>query len=277
VYDGPIRVAGILGVMRAGALRGQEHTGIGRLACLSEGAAALALSRGGAPKRYAYADPNEDATGFALGPGGALLALADGHSGHQASEQAVGELLARAAGWLAEAPSEEPWEHAAARTVAEVHDAIRARGARGGNPASRTTLCFALIRPAEDVWAWASVGDSHVFRLSADPAVECGPHSGKNAFLGSPSRESDELGLRSGHEPLVAVQGVALASDGLSERGIGVADPPAAVAEAAAAGTAHAPHLRPLETARALAEIAMASHRRQDAGDNIACAVWIRP
>ena len=262
--------------MRLGVLRGRDHTGVGRIACLAEGAVALAISRGGAAKRYSYVDPNEDAVGFATGPGGVLLAVADGHGGHEASEQVVGELLTHAAGWIGERPWSEPWEHAAGDAICRLHDGVRYRAAGGVNPESRTTLSFALVRPAEDLWAWASVGDSHIFRVSDEPTLECGPHSGKLLFLGAPTREGDDLGLRCGQEALARVRGLALVSDGISERGIGVADPPAAVTRAIEAGMRHPTELRPLETARTLAEIAVASHRDQEAGDNVACAFWLR-
>ncbi len=257
-------------------LCGREHTDLGRVACLAEGDVALAISRGGAAKRYAYSDPNEDGVAFAHGPGGLLLAVADGHGGHEASEQVVKDLLGWAADWTLESLPPEPWEQAAAGFIERSHDSIRARGASGGNPDARTTLSFALVRPGEDWWAWASVGDSHVFGMSAEEAVECGPSEGKLLFLGAPMRESNELGLRLGREPLAGVRGLVLSSDGLSERGIGVADPARAVCEALATAGGHAPPLVPLETARALVEIALAAHRRHDAGDNIACAVWLR-
>lgn len=276
MYADPAGRAGILAAMRVGVLRGRDHTGIGRVACLAEGALGLAISRGGATKRYAHRDPNEDAVGFAHGPGGVVLAIADGHGGHQASEQAVEELIALAADWTGPTQPPEPWEHAAARFVTRIHDAIRAAGASGGNPGARTTLSFASIRPLEDRWAWAAVGDSHVFRLAGDDAVECGAGDGAPRFLGSPAREGDELDLRLGHEPLPGMRGLVLVSDGLSERGIGVADPPGAVAEAVALGARHPLHLRPLESARTLVEIALDSHRRHDAGDNVACAIWLR-
>ena len=263
--------------MRVGVLLGREHTDIGRVACVAEGSLALAISRGGAAKRYAYRDPNEDAVGFAHGPGGVMLAVADGHGGHEAAEQAVNAVLGLAADWTGVSLPQEPWEHAAARFVARTHDAIRERGVRGGRPEARTTLGFALARPAEDWWAWASAGDSHIFRMAAEDAIECGPNTGKLLFLGTPMHEADELGLRVGREPLNGVRGLALSSDGLSERGIGVADPPGAVREAMATGAGYAPGLRPLETARALVETALAAHRSQDAGDNIACAIWLRP
>jgi serine/threonine protein phosphatase PrpC len=244
---------------------------------LAEGSLALAISRGGAVKRYRYSEPNEDAVGFAHGPGGVMLAVADGHGGYEAAEQAVDEVLALAAEWIDAALPGEPWEDAAARFVAHTHDAIRARGVRGGRPEARTTLGFALARPAEDWWAWASAADSHVVGIAREAVSEVGPNPGKLLFLGSPMREADELGLRVGREPLTGVRGLALASDGLSERGIGVDDPPRAVGDALATGARHPPGVRPLETARALVEIALASHRDHDAGDNIACAIWLRP
>jgi serine/threonine protein phosphatase PrpC len=263
--------------MRKGVLRGREHTGIGQIACVAEGDLAAAISRGGAPKRYAYSDPNEDAVGFGQGPGGRVLVVAAGHGGHQASEQAVNEVLALAADWTRERLPAEPWEHAASRIVAHIHDAIRTSGVSDGYLDSRTTLAFAVVRPAEGLWCWASVGDSHIFRSLSGETSEFGPNQGKLLFLGAPMRESDELGLRFGHEPLAGVRSLTLASDGISERGIGVDDPAGAVADALASRCENAAHLRPLETARALTEIALASHRSHDAGDNIACAVWLRP
>jgi len=263
--------------MRKGVLRGREHTGIGQIACVAEGDLAVAISRGGAAKRYAYSDPNEDAVGFDQGPGGRVLVLADGHGGHQASELAVNEVLALAAEWTRERLPDEPWEHAAPRFIEHIHDEIRAGGVSGDSLGSRTTLAFAVVRPAEDLWCWASVGDSHIFRSLSDETREFGQNPGKLLFLGIPMRESDELGLRFGHEPLAGVRCLTLASDGISERGIGVEDPAGAVADALTRGCGHAAHLRPLETARALTEIALASHRSHDAGDNIACAVWLRP
>ena len=47
-------------------LRGRDHTRIGVTSAVAEGCAAIALSRGGAPKSYRYRDPNEDAALFAF-------------------------------------------------------------------------------------------------------------------------------------------------------------------------------------------------------------------
>ena len=47
--------------MRSALLRGREHGLLGAVDAIAEGNAAIALSRGGAAKRYAYREPNEDA------------------------------------------------------------------------------------------------------------------------------------------------------------------------------------------------------------------------
>ena len=107
------------------------------------------------------------------------------------------------------------------------------------------------------------------------------PIEGKLLFLGAPMRESDELGLRIGHEPLTGVRGLALSrATGLSERGIGVADPAASRPGRALqpAADTHPAELRPArDRPGAGGNHALASHRSHDAGDNIACAVWLRP
>ena len=67
-----------------------------------------------------------------------------------------------------------------------------------------------------------------------------------------------------------------LATDGLSEKGIGVADPGAAVAEALREAGSAEPDLQALHAARGVARRAMEAHRKQRAGDNIAVAVlWL--
>lgn len=260
--------------MRSGVLCGREHRVIGRIACIAEGPLALAISRGGARKTYSHRDPNEDCAGFAHGPGGALLVVADGHGGYEASEQAVGELIELGREWIAGPEPSGEWDRRAAEATAQIHTGVVVRGTQGGSPDTRTTLCFALVRPAEGWVAWASVGDSHVFRVDEGGVEELDP-SQEMIFLGSPTRTADELGLRCGHAPLAGLRGLVLATDGISERGIGVTQPARAVADALARGAEHEPGLRPLETARDLTETALAAHRRNEAGDNFATAVWL--
>jgi hypothetical protein len=92
---------------------------------------------------------------------------------------------------------------------------------------------------------------------------------------GDPEGFPDDF-MHVGSCSLAGVEAIVLATDGLSETGIGVADPAAAVAEAVAAARAAEASARPLETARGVAERALAAHGRQAAGDNIATAVlWL--
>ena len=67
-----------------------------------------------------------------------------------------------------------------------------------------------------------------------------------------------------------------LATDGISEPGIGLADPAAVIAACAADCERRQPDLRPLGIARGLVEQALEAQRDQRAGDNIATAVaWL--
>jgi hypothetical protein len=81
--------------MSTARLHGADHRVLGEIASIAEGGAAIALSRGGAPKRYAHADPNEDAAGFAVSGWGALAVIADAHAGHQAARAAVDRVCRR--------------------------------------------------------------------------------------------------------------------------------------------------------------------------------------
>lgn len=261
--------------MRTGVLRGRDHFEVGRITCIAEGPAALALSRGGAPKTYAHRDPNEDAAGFRHGPGGCLLVVADGHAGHEAAEDAVDAVLERAAGWTDATAPDGDWEPLARATVGAVHDSVVAALARS-NPEARTTLSFALLRPREGWLGWASVGDSHVFRVEADAARERGASGGGPlVFLGTPTRRGDALEARCGAERLGRARAVLLATDGLSEPGIGVEAPARAVFESIAAVAEDPAELRPLRAVRGLAECALAAHRAHASGDNFAAAVWL--
>lgn len=261
--------------MRSGVLCGREHVGVGRIACIAEGTTAIALSQGGAGKTYAYKSPNEDAAAFALGEGGCLLAVADGHSGHEASEIAVAELLAAyGEDWTGSSPASQPWPARAAQAVEHAHRAMLARAPQVGGLEARTTLAFTLARPHEDWLGWASVGDSHVFVVEEAAASERGGTADGPSFLGSPSASAEALAVRSGSEALAGSRAIVLATDGLSERGIGVASPASAVLAAAARGASLQPALRALETARALVETALEAHRHHRSGDNIATAVY---
>jgi serine/threonine protein phosphatase PrpC len=269
--------------LNSAILRGREHVTLGGIAAVGEGPLAIALSRGGAPKRYAHVDPNEDVTAFAGGPGGLLLVVADGHSGHQAAEIAVERLMTgHAPAWTAAAAPDlrERWPELAAAALFDACAAIREAAARGGSEASRTTLAAALARPAERWLAWVSIGDSHVFAVDAGDAVELAP--ARDAFcLGHPAetRESLPGRLRCGTRELADLWALALVSDGLSERGIGVAAPSRAVFEAVRGAPVRAGGVAerlPLETAREIVAAALRAHASQRSGDNVASAVaWL--
>ncbi len=266
--------------MRTGALHGREHTRIGAVAALAEGRCAIALSRGGWAKSYAHRDPNEDAAGFAFTADGLLLAVADGHGGYQAAELAITAVLERfARAWTGVAPIGPAWHEQARAALAQLHTGIVEQGTTGGNPDARTTLALAVTRPGEDRIFFASVGDSHVFAAGSDDALDLARPSGRPAYLGSPALDLAELAERAviGSTPLSGTHALALATDGLSEEGIGVVAPPLAVLEVVARAARSDVDVRPLETARGIVDCALDSHRRQRAGDNVAAAVLVLP
>jgi hypothetical protein len=92
--------------------------------------------------------------------------------------------------------------------------------------------------------------------------------------------EETETSLRDkcviGVEPLAGCHAVLLATDGLSERHVGVADAAGTVAACVASAARADPALRALEAARGLVEAALAAHVRRGSGDNVASAVaWL--
>jgi len=268
--------------MHSAVLRGRDHTRLGDIAAVAEGACALSLSRGGARKRYRYVDPNEDAVGFAVGDTGWLLAAADAHDGGRSSEAVVQHLIDRfARDWVDAAadPTESDWQATAlAVFVALNEDAVR-EATREGTPESRTTLSFALIRPREGRFGFGAIGDSHVFRVGDARADDVARDAGATtAFLGSPSESLATLRARcfAGCESIEAIRALVLVTDGISERGIGLEAPSHGVLEATRAAVAAAPSTRPLVAARGVAEIALAAHREHRSGDNVGAAVaWL--
>ncbi len=264
-------------------LRGSEAASVGGVSVISEGCAAIALSRGGYKKRYSHTDPNEDGAAFAIGETGVLLAVADGHNGCDAADATLDELMLRAGTLLARGRNtiDESWTRTALETIGAIQTALVSRVAQGVRGHSRTTLALALVLPDEDLLAFASVGDSHIFRLCPKEVVDLGSHSeGRRCFLGNPADDLTALARNSviGIEPISDTQAVILATDGISEPGIGVDVPEFTVAECAAGVNHFALELRPLELARNVSEAALAAHRRHRAGDNIASAVtWLPP
>ena len=263
--------------MKVVLLRGRDQREIGAAICRGDARVAVALSIGGAAKRYAHTDPNEDAALLAEGAGGILVAVADGHGGAEASESALECLRdGPAARWTGAEALDVDWPRTAREALVAANEAVLAR--QSGRRRARTTLALALVRPAQDLLAFASVGDSQVFAAErrrvleltlapSEPALSC--------VLGRERWSAAHLADRSlaGSRSLAATRAVVLATDGLSERGVGVEDPRAAVAEAVEAAVREARGAAACEAARRLLETALAAHRRNPSGDNVAVAV----
>jgi hypothetical protein len=97
-------------------------------------------------------------------------------------------------------------------------------------------------------------------------------------FLGQDEADAAKLAAEGAiaAAPLAGTRALVLATDGLSERGIGVEEPTEAVRQAILAAESAPPARRPLEAARGLLERACAAHRAGRSGDNAACAVlWL--
>ena len=264
--------------MRAVLLRGREHTAMEAIAEASEGPVAVALSRGGAPKPYPHTDPNEDAALCASGASGLLVAVADGHWGHRASELALEHLLGAVAQDWTEGKSRgaAAWRLEALGALVGTNRAVHA--ARSAEQRSRTTVALALARLPENLLVAASMGDSHVFRVSDEGPFELvAMRKARAFFLGERlSPAALERVARVEVQSLDPCVALVAATDGLSEEQIGVADPLTAVRDAVAAGRARAADARAAGAARALVEAALAAHRKRQAGDNVAVATaWV--
>lgn len=265
--------------MRSALLAGRDHTEIGAVELIAEGPCAISISRGGAAKTYSHTEPNEDACLFALGPGGALIAVADGHHGAAGAEIAMRQLLEQfAPSWTGEGPaSRDTLVGEAAEALVEVNRAIVAEGERCKLPPSPTTLCFALVRPQEDLLLHVSVGDSHIFWTREAAPLDLGwaAQSGERAaFMGHFSAAEHAARHTIACESLAGTRSLVLVTDGFSEDGIGH-DSPASELHTLQTRTLLAKdELRPVETCRAVAESALQIQRKNQAGDNLACATW---
>lgn len=257
-------------------LRGREAVTLGAIFEADDEAVAAAITRGGAPKPYEHVDPNEDAALAIGGRRGVLVAVADGHWGHRGAECALEALQPIAEDWI-EGPrrTAEAWRQQAIETLIAANRAVVA--GQLGPERARTTLSFALARPEDDLLVHAALGDSHLFVVDAIVASEI-PRPRKALFLGTPGlREADaEAAARIGVQALDRPLAIVAVTDGLSERAIGVADPAAAVYAAVATARLEPPAQRAPAAARAIVETALAAHRANEAGDNVAAAVaWL--
>ena len=272
--------------MRTAFLRGREHPLVGGLELTGIDRVAIALSRGGARKTYAHTDPNEDCVAFALGEGGRLVMAADGHHGELGSEAAVQTILDEyASDWTAATPTAvtpEAWREQAFEALLRANRAILEVAGRNQLPPAPTTFVLALLRPEDDLLLHLSVGDSHLFAVDHGRALELGgrdPEWKFTPFLGyeEARRELIETYSIVGVRSLAGIRAVVLATDGLSEPGIGVADPPETVFRTVSQVAAEVPvERRAVEACRGIVESALRAHRRQKAGDNMGCSVvWV--
>ena len=260
--------------MRSALLRGRDHVTLGAVDAVAEGAAAVALCRGGAEKTYPHTDPNEDAGLFVLGEAGVLLAVADGHRGSEAAEVALEHLAAHPGPqWTAPGGvTPETWRRQALAVLWDAQQQILLERGEGG---ARTTLALALLLPATDRVLYAAVGDSHVFRVRGDQVVDLARSGGQGLFLGDARLDEAALADRAtiGVEPLGGARAIVVATDGVSEADVGLAHPAAAVLAAIEEAASLDADLRALHVARTLVERANEAHRRNPSGDNVAVAV----
>lgn len=266
--------------MKVALLRGRDHAAIGAVGEAGEGPVALALSRGGAAKPYPHVDPNEDAAACVHGTHGLLVAVADGHWGVRGAELAIESLLAAAAEAWTEGRERSPdeWYQEALGALAAANEAVL--GAQGPEQRSRTTLSVGLARPARNLLVAASLGDSHLFRVGARAAVDCAgaPRGRRLLFVGQQRLTTSALEREARIEiaTLDDCEALVAATDGLSEEGIGVADPARTVHEALSAARTRPADERAAAAARGVVEAALAAHRTHAAGDNVAAAVaWL--
>jgi serine/threonine protein phosphatase PrpC len=266
--------------MRTGVLRGRDHLLLGSVSTLAERRVAIAISRGGAEKTYGHRDPNEDACGFAWTDHAQLVAVADGHWGSRGAELVLDRLLERhAPRWLSPGAIAlaDRWFLEAPDVVHDVHRTLLASG-NAEQIAGRTTLAVALVRPRDRFWAALLVGDSHLFTSEGAGVREWLPSTPDEVvFVGDArlDRAALERGTRCALES-GAPRALMLATDGLSEAGIGVAEPARAVEESVADARTLSADLRPLAAARGVVERALAAQHRNAAGDNVATAcVWL--
>jgi serine/threonine protein phosphatase PrpC len=272
--------------VRQAVLRGRDHLEVGEIGAVSEGAVAIAISKGGAPKTYQHTDPNEDAAAFAIGAGGVFAAVADGHNGAEGAETALQCLLSDyAPAWTAAESAlrdEAAWQESVWEALLVLNTAILKGAAERSVQPPGTTLSIAIARPGEDRFVHAAIGDSPLFELARGGRLfDLGFEALRNArssYLGHQAEtpESIRANCAVGCRPLGETRAITLATDGLSEPGIGVVDPASAVVEVAEQAADKPLDLRPLETARGVVQAALQAHRENRAGDNAAAAViWL--
>jgi serine/threonine protein phosphatase PrpC len=182
-----------------------------------------------------------------------------------------------APGWTGgDAPAATTWKATTLAVLSDLNAAICDEAAGPDPDDSRTTLAFALVLPDDDRLAFAAIGDSHVFRVGDNSADDIARDAGAyTAFLGVRDEPLDALRNKffCGTQPLDRIRAVMLATDGISERGIGMEAPSFGVLEATRSADAAAASARSLVSARRLVELALEAQRQNRSGDNVATAV----
>ena len=231
------------------SLRGRDYPALGPLALarLPDGGA-LAISRGALPKAYRHVDPNEDTALLVRTRTGTLIAVADGFNGTRAAEMTLD-----AVGEVAPDLIMESGDRFAERIESLIAEISHRLGRAG-----RSRTCLALAVAYRGQCAWASFGDSMLFRSSR---VE--PISTENDLvLGPRMRPLGRASARwTGSFKLAENERIAAMSDGVSNF---IHDPTTIhriLAEAP--DDVHA--------ARTLCQVAM----RGGAGDNLAVATVV--
>ncbi len=261
-------------------LRGRDHKLVGPVDVISEGPSAIAITRGGATKRYQHLDENEDAAGFWRGPSGTVLAVADGHNGFEAAEVAVESVLRDPAPQWAEpgGVDADQWPRQAIAALCDANRTILAE--RGGvdELPSRSTLVVGVVQPKTNMLLYACCGDSLLFLVEDETVRLISQQGPLESFLGFADREPEALRkfVQIGAVSLDGVAAVVAVTDGLTEDGIGVEDPQRTIFAAADRAVEAAPALRASVLARLIAEAANEAHLRRGSGDNVAVAVhWV--
>ncbi|MCZ6663179.1 MAG: protein phosphatase 2C domain-containing protein [Actinobacteria bacterium] len=213
---------------------------------------AIALSRGKYPKGYPHLDPNEDAVAAATDGRATLLAVADGHSGHDAATAAIQTIVDSASSLLAGVgPNPQRLLRNVLEEVARAIGSTRAANS-GERARSRTALSIALLAP--DLVTAVGFGDTRVVLVGRSGATFLGSPA---PFLGSETELTD---VTVADSPVTPGDTVLAASDGLLDflgpDGLGRL---AEMADGASAG--------------GLARAAVEAAFEGAAGDNIAVAV----
>jgi serine/threonine protein phosphatase PrpC len=198
----------------AAVLNGREHPRLGGVAVRSAAATlAVGMTAGAMSKFIPPTDPNEDAGAVVHGSRADLLVVADAHFGSEASEIAVGHVLAA----LGDDPP--PADLSPADLVALVFGAgvaIQQWAVEPAcpNPDSATTLALALV--TEHVAQWASFGDSCVIVTAGDEGRRL--DTPERAYLGQAFEvEEIEKLLTHGHYERRPGDCVVIGTDGLAD------------------------------------------------------------